>query len=73
MPTAVPLVVTSFEEDLDPLGAGHIHSQRDPSSAVQCKCPAEVGQGTVADEHTCSVALDVSDEDGCVTVAATRP
>ena len=71
MPTAVPLVVASFAEDPDLLEAGHIHNQRGPSSAVQCKYPAEVGRGTVADEHTCSVALDVSDEDGCVTAAAT--
>ena len=46
--------------------------QRDPSWAVRCKSLVEAGQDAVVGEHTCSVALDISGEDGRGIAGAIR-
>ena len=72
-PTVVPLVVTNFGEDPDPLGAGRTHNRRDPSSAVQYRGLFEAGRGTGVDGHRCSAVLDVSGGDERGIAEATRP
>lgn len=71
MPTVVHLAVTSSGGDLDRPVVVCTHNQRVPSSVAQRKGQVEVGRGMV-DEHTCSVALGVFDEDECEIVVVSR-